>query len=742
MKIHNLGLPRIGEKRELKFALEKFWSGKINADELEKCAKSIRLNNIKRQIDAGLDLITVGDFSLYDQVLDHTIMFNNIPERFNHLKNHDLYFSIARGYADSTASKMQKWFNTNYHYIVPEFSEDREFNLNCDKLMKEIKEVLELGIDIEKIKPVVIGPLSYLWLGGDHNLCCLEKISRVYKKLFTQLEELGIQWIQVDEPILVLDKLSKNYSESFISFYNNWESSLKIIMTTYFESVEDNLEIIKNIPIDILHVDVTDTYSETLKGFELIAENISNDTVLSLGIISGRNIWVSDLEKIRSYMKECKYSNKVEWIAPSSSLIHLPVTTTNEKQLPDGWKSFLSFAHQRVNELSIIRDFIEEEGDTKVIEVNRRALNLLKSLREDRVDEKLYNRDYHRVTNYISRKKIQQSNLKLKSYPTTTIGSFPQTDELRKIRYRFKKQLINLDEYERFIKNEINKCIKIQEELGLDLLVHGEPERNDMVEYFAELLDGYLITELGWVQSYGSRCVKPSIIYKDIKRIKPMTVDWISYASSLTDKPVKGMLTGPITMFKWAFNRLDIPYVKVTEQLADVINQEVKDLIDAGIKVIQIDEAALKEALPIKNKLNRQYQLDAARVFRLCSRDIPDNIQIHTHMCYSDFNDIVCCLKKMDFDVITIETTRSKMKILRQLKENHITGDIGPGIYDIHSPNIPGSDHMHKLFSIALREIESDRLWINPDCGLKTRKWDEVIPSLGNMVRVAKSLRS
>lgn len=745
MKIHNLGLPRIGEKRELKFTLEKYWRGEIDSTELEQVAKDIRLTNLERQVLNSLDLITVGDFSLYDQVLDHTVMFGNIPSRFRHLESYEQYFAIARGVSEDSnnivASEMQKWFNTNYHYIVPEFSENREFYLNSSKLIGEIKEAIEYGIDITSIKPVIIGPITYLWLGGDRDLKCLKNLSLEYKKLFLELTKFGIEWVQIDEPILALDRLEDRFLEAFTSIYNNIDSKLKIILTTYFESVEENLHIIEKLTIDVLHIDICDTYSEDLKYFDQIAKHISKKTTLSLGVISGRNIWLGDFDNIVKFIKDRSFSDKVEWIAPSCSLLHLPVTTTKEKMLLEKGFTFLSFAYQKLEELSVIRDQIIGIGRAEDLIQNREALANLLRLRKDRVHREIYNRDSYRNSDYSRRKELQENEFDLGLYPSTTIGSFPQTAALRKIRYRYKKGVIAQSEYESYIKEEIKKNISIQEELGLDVLVHGEPERNDMVEYFAELLEGYLSTEYGWVQSYGSRCVKPSIIYKDIKRDKHMTVDWISYASSLTERPVKGMLTGPITMLKWAFVRQDISYVRVAEQLAHIINLEVKDLIDTGIKIIQIDEAALKEALPLKKRDSEQYQRDAARVFRLCSMDISDKIQIHTHMCYSDFNDILECLKLMDFDVITIETTRSKMKILEQFMDYNISGDIGPGVYDIHSLNIPSEDDIVDLISIAKKSISEKRLWINPDCGLKTRNWEEVIPALSNMVSVTKRLR-
>lgn len=743
MKIHNLGLPRIGERRELKFTLEKYWRGDVDFAELKKVGKDIRLRNIKEQVKNRLDLITVGDFSYYDQVLDHSIMFNNIPDRFKKLGGEELYFAMARGISTGatnlTASKMQKWFNTNYHYIVPEISENCDYSLNSKKLIDEINEASQFGIKIDQIKPVIIGPLTYLWLSGDRELKSINNLFREYEKLFKELEELGIEWIQIDEPILALDRLNEIYSENFKTFYNNLDNNLKIILTTYFESIDENLHILEKLTVDLLHIDICDTYSEELKNIDQIIRHLSKDTSLSLGVLSGRNIWVGDFEKILTFLERNR--DRVKWLAPSCSLIHLPVTKHNEKKLCPERVSFLTFAYQKLEELSLIRDVIEGEDREQLIKKNIEVISCLSELREDRVVDNIYNCDSHRKSNYSIRKEKQLEILKFKNFPTTTIGSFPQTPELRTLRYNYKKGVISQTEYETHIKSEIKKNISIQKELGLDLFVHGEPERNDMVEYFAELLEGYIITEYGWVQSYGSRCVKPSIIYKDIKRLKPMTVDWITYAKSISDKPVKGMLTGPITMLKWAFVRQDISYVRVAEQLAHVINLEVKDLINAGVKIIQIDEAALKEALPLKVTESEQYQIDAARVFRLCCSDISDNIQIHTHMCYSDFKDILNCLKLMDFDVITIETTRSKMKILKQLKENNILGDIGPGVYDIHSPNIPSEEEIEELVTIVRNSITDDRIWINPDCGLKTRSWDEVIPSLQNMVSVSKRIR-
>lgn len=747
MRIHNLGLPRIGLKRELKRSLEKYWKNDIDLQTFLSVAKEIRSQNVERQLQSGMDFITVGDFSLYDQVLDNTIMFNNIPKRFNNLKlnNIDLSFALARGTTTASSnispSEMQKWFNTNYHYIVPEFTNETEFSLNPEKMVEEIEELLKRGVTAEKIKPVILGPLTYLHIGKALNiekLTLLEELVKEYKKLLKILKSYRIDWVQIDEPILIYDNLPIEWLSAFKSVYLELgELGLNILLSTYFDNINENLNMVLELNISGIHLDLTQTYSEQLQEVPSLERLKSSGKIISLGIVSGRNIWISDYKNILSLILPIEevLGDKL-WLAPSSSLQHIPITTELENKTEN--IQFLKFAMERLMELFELKEIIENNAKT-YLEKNCDTIQLLKVLRTSPL--KKYGRDSQRISAYGVRKKVQEDNLKLPELPTTTIGSFPQTDNIRRTRRSYRNGDITYKEYERCIKNEIADVIKIQEEIGLDVLVHGEPERTDMVEYFASLMNGYMTTQYGWVQSYGSRCVKPAIIINDVERREDMTTEWIDYAQSLTDKPVKGMLTGPVTMLKWSFVRQDIPYFHTAEQVAMELNREIHDLISRGISIIQIDEAALKEALPNKTKQHEDYLYNAARVFRLCSNGISDKVQIHTHMCYSDFSNIVSCIEKMDYDVITIETTRSDMKILNSLRTSRAVNDIGPGVYDIHSPNIPSVKEVERLITLALTSIDRGRLWINPDCGLKTRNWKEVKPSLKNMVQAAKNLR-
>lgn len=754
MKIHNLGLPRIGKKRELKKALEQYWKGNLSEKELNQTTLKLKEENWEVQLKNNLDFITVADYSLYDHILDTSTLFGNIPERFKNLdlNNIDLSFAIARGFNKNDdniiPSEMKKWFNTNYHYIVPEFSRDTEFKLNSTRIITEINEAINYGVPVDRLKPVIVGPLTYLWLGKSdiNRLDLLPLLLFEYKKLISELKNLGIQWIQIDEPILTLDKLDKNWELGFKSAYQDPDIGIHILLTTYFESTDKNIELIADLNIQGIHFDIIDSLSGKLTDISEILKLIPHDKLVSLGLINGRNIWLSNLENIFSLLKplEKHLRNKL-WIAPSCSLLHLPVTIEPEKKLLVEHTKYLSFAYERIQELNIIKKVIQgklpDSDLNTIIMENTGLIASLKKTRDCNNNVK-YNNDCSRKSPYKERRIIQEKTLDLPILPTTTIGSFPQTPEIRRSRYLYRSGKLSANEYEKSMKDEIKKVIRIQEDINLDVLVHGEPERTDMVEYFADILNGYLVTSYGWVQSYGSRCVKPAIIYSDIIRKQAMTVKWLEYAQSITKKHVKGMLTGPITMLKWAFVREDIPYFETAEQVAMAINSEVLDLVSAGIKIIQIDEAALKEALPIKKEHWNSYINNAARVFRLCSKDVGDEIQIHTHMCYSNFDDIMDCISLMDSDVITIETTRSQMKILSKLKKPGTVNGIGPGVYDIHSANIPSPGNMEQLIKKALEVIDSPRLWINPDCGLKTRSWKEVIPSLKNMVNATLAIRS
>lgn len=742
MKTHILGLPRIGRNRELKKSLENYWSGKEDLESLNSTSKKIRLENITIQRENSLDLITVGDFSLYDQVLDTSIMLSNIPSRFKtgDFSETDRYFNIARGVTidneQVVASDMRKFFNTNYHYIVPEFSNDTKIELNASKIINEIEEAIDYGIEPKNIKPVVIGPITYLWLSKENSINKLtfyNNIKEAYLELFSKINSYGVKWIQIDEPILVLNRLNKEYSDLFTDFYKG-ERKLKIILATYFDSITENIETIKSLDVDTLHVDITKNYNSDYFNPNLFS---SLDVELSIGCIDGRNIWKTDYEKLSGYLKDLKSQlGDSFWLSTSSSLQYLPVSTKSE-ELPN----WLSFAHERIGELRDVNKLLNDQLPLEILEDNKAALKELCKIRSNGIQASSLDGEIKRKSEYNVRKEIQDKILNLPAFPTTTIGSFPQTKDLRSTRFKWKNSKISDSEYTQYINLQIRECIEFQEDIGLDVLVHGEFERTDMVEYFAEYLEGYITTRKGWVQSYGSRCVKPGIIYSNIVRPEAITTSWINYAQSLTDKIVKGMLTGPVTMLKWSFVRNDVPYEETLNQMSLAINQEVLDLEKEGVKVIQIDEAALREGLPLKDLDIIKYKKSASRAFRLSSYGVKDHTQIHTHMCYSNFDDILDVISDMDADVITIETTRSEMSLLDNLYENANINSIGPGVYDIHSPNIPDEEDILNLINKARSRVPEERLWINPDCGLKTRKWDEVKKSLKNMVKVAASIR-
>ncbi|XBC40790.1 MAG: 5-methyltetrahydropteroyltriglutamate--homocysteine S-methyltransferase [Buchnera aphidicola (Nurudea yanoniella)] len=747
---HILGFPRIGINRELKFAQESYWSGEISQDQLLSVGKDLRKKNWKEQIKEDIDFITVGDFSWYDHVLDTTMLLGNIPKRHNYKNENitlDTLFYIARGRSFENklipASDMTKWFDTNYHYIVPEFTCDSNFNLSWLQLLEEIEEALLMS---NKVKPVILGPLTYLWLGKIKGLYfdklnLLKKIIPVYQNLLIELKKKNITWVQIDEPILVLE-LPEAWKRSFHFVYESLTGYRKILLTTYFGSINHNLDIICKLPVQGLHLDLVSGKCN----LSLLNSQIPEDWLISLGIINGRNVWRTNLSHWFSKLLELlKFRNKV-WIASSCSLLHSPLSIKNEYFLDEKVKDLFSFAIQKCKELNLLKNALNL-GEQSAINLwsdpirSRFNLNLENTFNiQQKLDAKLLNENT-RKSSYPIRAKKQKIKLNLPVLPITTIGSFPQTKELRELRFNFKKGNLSYEEYKNEIYNHINSAISLQEDLGIDVLVHGEFERNDMVEYFGEHLSGFVFTKNGWVQSYGSRCVKPPIILGDVKRSRSITIEWIKYAQSLTKKPVKGMLTGPITILCWSFLREDLSKENIAKQIALALRDEVLELENEGINIIQIDEPALREGLPLRHSLWNQYLSWAIEMFRLTYSGVKDETQIHTHMCYCEFNDIMDAIVLLDVDVITIETSRSDMELLEFFKNFKYPNEIGPGIYDVHSPSAPSVEWMIKLLKKAINYIPIKRLWVNPDCGLKTRDWEVTKVSLKNMVKAAKIIR-
>ena len=751
-KVHNLGFPRVGSMRELKFAQESYWSGKSTKEELLKLASEIRKINWEHQ--KSLDLVAVGDFSLYDQVLDMSFTLGNIPQRARNYSGDvlDNYFRVARGRSVDpkqaiSAAEMTKWFDTNYHYMVPEFEMSTTFKLDATRIIDQITEAKNLGL---KPKPVIIGPVTYLAIGKEkdnsNKLDLLPKLLDTYVELLEALVAQNIEWVQIDEPILVTE-LSVELKKAFeISYAKLNNPKLKILLATYFGSLQDNLETISKLPIAGLHIDAVNGGAEV----DAVISKMSGK-VISLGVVNGRNIWKSDLNAILDWVEPiAKKLGDNLWIAPSCSLLHVPVDLSSEKKLDSEISSWLAFAIEKIKEIEVITTAINS-GRAKVeneLAQNKQSLNSRKNstrVHNPSVQAELAKVDASwgmRKGTYLERQVKQLPVLNLPKFPTTTIGSFPQTGDIRSARSKFKSGEITENAYQDAMRKEIIHSIKEQESLGLDVLVHGEAERNDMVEYFGEQLQGYAFSQFGWVQSYGSRCVKPPILFGDISRPKAMTVEWIKFAQSQTLKVMKGMLTGPVTILNWSFVRDDQPRSASCAQLALAIRQEVLDLEKAGIKVIQIDEAALREGLPLRKSQWKEYLDWAVGAFRIAANGVGDQTQIHTHMCYSEFNDIISSIADMDTDVITIETSRSDMELLDAFDNFKYPNEIGPGVYDIHSPNIPTQEHIVSLMQKAAQKIPAERLWVNPDCGLKTRQWSEVTPALTNMVAAAKTLRS
>ncbi len=752
-KNYIVGFPRIGEQRELKRVLEEFWAKKCSYDDVLKVALELKKRHWEYQRDAGIEFISSNDFSLYDNMLDTSVMLGAIPKRFKELKDEELYFAMARGSASSVAMEMTKWFNTNYHYIVPELSLDYNYSLNASKIIEEHKEAKKLGI---KTKINIIGPITYLGLskrvdrGDVYELW--NKIVPIYEELLKAISTLDdVVVVQIDEPIFAKETDTKVLSliKPTYDRLARVASNIKIAVVTYFEHSNEATKILVHTPIwalglDFLHGD------ENLKSLEIIA---SSGKKLIAGVVDGRNIWRCDIAKTLWFLESIsKVVNKENILISSScSLLHSPFTLKYEEKMSSEIKEWLSFALEKLGEISLISK-IFFDGDGSLNETQKEALQNNADANQSRKNSPLIHdktvqervkkhTKFQREGDAKERLNLQREILGYSDLVTTTIGSFPQTPELRKTRSDFKSALISKESYETEIKKYIDECVAFQEECGLEILVHGEPERNDMVEYFGEQLKGYGFSQNGWVQSYGSRCVKPPFIYGDISRPRPMTVDWIAYAQSRTERIMKGMLTGPVTILNWSFVRDDIPRSEVSKQIAIALSDEIDDLQKAGIKIIQVDEAAFKEGYPLREQKIKVYERWATRDFKIAVGSAKKETQIHTHMCYSEFNDIINTIEDMDADVISIETARSGNELLKIFKKVGYTKEVGPGVYDIHSPRIPSVEEIVKQIELLLEVLPKEQLWINPDCGLKTRKWEEVKPSLLNMVEAVRRVR-
>ena len=749
---HNLGFPRIGAQRELKKAVEAYWKGELDEAGLRSIGKGLRTQNWQLQQQAGIQLIPVGDFSYYDQMLNMTTLLGAAPSRFGFTDSAlslAQYFTLARGDKSNFAMEMTKWFDTNYHYLVPEFLNTTEFKLGNKWLFEEVAEAQALGINA---KPVLIGPLTYLYLGkekhaGLRRLNLLPKLIPVYQQILARLKAQGVEWVQIDEPALALD-LPQEWVDALAPTYATLaQGAPKILLATYFDSVEQHAETLKALPVAGLHIDLVRAPQQA----DSFLRNFPENKILSAGIVDGRNIWRCNIAAALQTLNTLRETlGENLWVAPSCSLLHVPVDLAQEANLDKTLKNWMAFATQKLTEVATLARGVTQGNEAIAPQLSQTNAALESRVYSPKVHDKairnrvsaLTPQDAQRQAPFAERIAKQQARFNLPAFPTTTIGSFPQTADIRAARADYKQGRISAAEYQAEMRAEIQRAVRKQEALGLDVLVHGEAERNDMVEYFGEQLQGFAFTEYGWVQSYGSRCVKPPVIYGDISRPHPMTVEWAQYAQSLTGKPMKGMLTGPITILQWSFVRNDIPRADTALQIALAIRDEVHDLEQAGISIIQIDEAAMREGLPLK-KSDWPFYLDwSVRAFRVCSSGVKDDTQIHTHMCYSEFNDILPAIAAMDADVITIETSRSDMELLEAFRDFHYPNDIGPGVYDIHSPRVPGIEEMLRLMRKALAVIPANRLWINPDCSLKTRAWPEVEAALKNMVAVAKQLRS
>jgi 5-methyltetrahydropteroyltriglutamate--homocysteine methyltransferase len=756
---HTLGFPRIGARRELKIALEAFWRGDTTADALEAAGRELRARHWAQQALSGLDLVTVGDFALYDQVANHIQLFGCEPARFGFDGSEPAltrYFAMARGDREHDAAccggahsghalDMTKWFDTNYHYLVPEFTAATDFTLCAGRLLAEVAEAQALG---HAVKAALIGPLTFLWLGkakGVDRLDLLERLLPAYSQLLIALKDAGVEWVQVDEPILGLD-LPPAWRSAFEPCY--WQLSqagARILLATYFSPLEENLSLACRLPVAGLHVDGIRARQELVN----VCDWLPVPKVLSVGIVDGRNIWRTDLDTALSVLRPLLERRAGQlWLAPSCSLLHLPFSLAGETDLDPELASWLAFATEKLDELAILKAALTGADAEGALAASRAAI--ASRARSSRVHSDQVARDLaalpadadRRRSPFAQRQAVQRARFRLPSFPTTTIGSFPQTATIRAARAGFRNGSLAAGDYDAAMRAEIAFAVQRQEALGLDVLVHGEAERNDMVEYFGEQLDGFAFTRFGWVQSYGSRCVKPPVIFGDVARPRAMTVGWTSHAQSLSPKPVKGMLTGPVTILQWSFVRDDQPRSCTALQIALAMRAEVADLEQAGIGIIQIDEPALREGLPLRRARWDEYLAWATRAFRVTAGVAGDATQIHTHMCYAEFNDILPQIAALDADVITIETSRSDMELLDGFGKFSYPNEIGPGVYDIHSPRVPEVDDMERLLRKAAQVIPAQHLWVNPDCGLKTRGWKETETALANMVAAAHRMRA
>jgi 5-methyltetrahydropteroyltriglutamate--homocysteine methyltransferase len=753
----NLGFPRVGPQRELKKSLDGFWAGAVPAVELETVAAGLRERNWRLQAGLGIDHVPSGDFSLYDHVLDTAVMVGAVPERYRPGTGTgplERYFAMARGGTlvgrDVTALEMTKWFDTNYHYLVPELNKGQRFALSSNKPLDELRQAAALGI---ATRPVLLGPVSFLLLskraGGGSNLDLLAALAQVYGEMLEALAGAGASWAQLDEPFLGLD-LGATQRQAFSEAYSILREAapgLRLLVATYFAGLGDNLPTALALPIDALHLDAVVDPGQV----DLALAQAPGTLALSLGVVDGRNVWRTDLEPALATLERALRVIGPErlLVAPSCSLLHLPVDLDLEPSIDPELRSWLAFATQRLREVNVLvralndgREAVEDELQAATIARSTRArsqrvhdLDVARRLAEHTPALE------RRTSPYPARAEVQRERLGLPLFPTTTIGSFPQTPAVRSLRSQYRQGIIDQTAYETGLRSYIDDAVAFQEQTGLDVLVHGEPERNDMVEYFGEMLDGFAVTTHGWVQSYGSRCVKPPIIWGDVKRSEPMTVRWATYAQSRTTKPVKGMLTGPVTILEWSFVRNDQPRSVTARQLAFAIRDEVIDLEAAGIRVVQIDEPAFREGLPLHTTARQDYLTWAVAAFRLSSGGVRDETQVHTHMCYADFNEIIEAIASFDADVISIEASRSEMALLAAFSDFEYPNEIGPGIWDIHSPRVPQTSEMVELLKAAMKVVPAERLWVNPDCGLKTRRWEEVRPALANMVAAARELR-
>ena len=768
LPVATLGTPRIGLRRELKTALESFWAGKTDEAALRHTARALRAVNWGRQEARGVTVIPSNDFSFYDHVLDISVMVGAIPARYGWQGGDvglDTYFAMARGsngHAEGCgpgctfrhgggipALEMTKWFDTNYHYMVPEFTADQTFTLTSQKPVDEFLEAKALGYHT---RPVLLGPVTYLRLGKSEDgnaIALIDRLIPVYVELLKRLHAAGAEWVQIDEPALALDgdiATAAALQKAYAAFAHE-VPGLKLLVASYFGGLEDNLDLAVSLPVAGLHIDLIRAPEQ----LEPVLAKAPKDLVLSLGVIDGRNIWRADLAKILDWLEPVIAAHGRErfQLAPSCSLLHTPIDLDQEEALDGDVRSWLAFSVQKMSELNTLSRALAQGRDS-VRDTLDSAISAAAARRNSRKvhDRSVANRlkavtpeHSQRHSPFEARAVLQRQRFNLPAFPTTTIGSFPQTAEVRQARSAHAKGQIDDSGYDQFLKEETGRAIRWQEEIGLDVLVHGEFERNDMVQYFGEQLSGFAFTKHAWVQSYGSRCVRPPVLYGDVSRPRAMTVEWWRYAQSLTTKPVKGMLTGPVTILNWSFVRDDLPRSEVCRQIALAIRDEVEDLEAAGAGMIQIDEAALREGLPLRRRDWQTYLDWAVDAFRLSASGVSDETQIHTHMCYSEFNDILDSVAAMDADVISIETSRSRMELLDAFRMHKYPNDIGPGVYDIHSPRVPDTSEMTDLLSLARQRLNDRQLWVNPDCGLKTRGWDETKAALINMVEAAKHLR-